>query len=168
MAGSNIIRFIVVLLLQVLVFANFNINGYVYPAFYIYFILLLPFETAGWLLLLSSFMLGLGVDFFVNSLGINAASAVFTAFVRPIVIRILKSKKEFEPGISPGIKDLGFRWFFLYALILIVLHHSVLFFLEVFSLNDLPQTIHRIWASSLTTLILVLLAQFFFFKQDKR
>jgi len=168
MAAKNIIRFFVLLLLQVLVFSNINVNGYIYPAFYVYFILLLPFETAGWLLLILSFLMGLGVDVFTNSLGINAAASVFTAFLRPGLIRMLKSKKEYEPGISPGIKDLGFRWFFFYALILISLHHSALFFIEAFSFKDILQTGNRIIASSTATLILVLLLQFLFYKQDKR
>ncbi|MCF8366602.1 MAG: rod shape-determining protein MreD [Bacteroidales bacterium] len=167
MAGKTIIRFIVLLLLQVLVFNNVDFNSYVYPAFYVYFILLLPFETAGWLLLLSSFLMGLSVDFFTNSLGINAAASTFTAFLRPALFKLLKSKKEYVPGITPGIKDLGFRWFFAYALILIFAHHSVLFFLEIFNFNDALQTIHRIIASSVATIILVLLTQAFFNKKEK-
>jgi hypothetical protein len=168
MAGKNIIRFFGLLLLQVLIFNHINVYGYVYPAFYVYFILLLPFEIAGWLLLISSFLMGLSVDFFTNSLGINAAASVFTAFLRPGLTGLLKSKKEFEPGISPGIKDLGFRWFFLYAMILIFIHHAALFFLEAFSLANAMQTLHRIVASSVAVLILVLLAQFLFFRKDKR
>lgn len=168
MAGRNIIRFLVILLLQVLVFNHIRISGYVYPAFYVYFILLLPFETPGWLLLGSAFLMGLGVDFFTNSIGLNAAASVFTAFMRPGIISMLKSKKEYEPGITPGIRDLGFRWFFFYALILIIIHHAALFFLEIFTLEGWMQTLHRIAASSLATLILVLLAQFFYFRQDKR
>ena len=168
MAAKNIIRFIVLLLLQVLVFSNISVDGYIYPAFYVYFILLLPFETAGWLLLILSFLMGLGVDFFTNSLGINAAASVFTAFLRPGLIRLLKSKKEYEPGITPGIKDLGFMLFFLYAFILISLHHSTLFFIEAFTFKNLLQTFQRIVASSTATLILVMLVQFLFYKQDKR
>lgn len=168
MVWRNILRFIFILLLQVLIFNNIRISGYIYPAFYVYFIMLLPFETAGWLLLFSAFLMGLSVDFFTNSPGLNAAASLFTAFIRPGVINLLKSKREYEPGIVPGIQDLGFRWFFLYAIILIYMHHTVLFFLEIFSINDLVQTIHRILASSTAVLILVLVAQFFFFKQDKR
>jgi rod shape-determining protein MreD len=168
MAGKILLRFVVLLLLQVLVFSNIHFHGFIYPAFYVYFILLLPFETAGWILLSTSFLMGLSLDFFTNSLGINAAASVFTAFVRPGVIRLLTSKKEYEPGISPGIRDLGFRWFFLYALILVFVHHTVLFFIEVFQFTQIEQTIHRIVASSVLTLILILLAQFFLIGQRKR
>ncbi len=168
MAGKNLFRFVILLFLQVLVFNNIHFHGFIYPAFYVYFILLLPFETAGWLLLTTSFLMGLSLDFFTNSLGINAAASVFTAFIRPGVIRLLTSKKEYEPGITPGIRDLGFRWFFLYALILVFVHHTALFFLEVFRITQIEQTIHRIVASSVLTLILILLAQFFLVGQRKK
>ncbi len=165
---KNIIRFVVLVLLQVLVINNIDFNGYIYPAFYVYFILVLPFETPGWLLLTSAFLLGLSVDFFTNSLGVNAAASVLVAFLRPSVIRLLKSKKEYEPGITPGIRDLGFRWFFLYALILILIHHTALFFLEVFSLQHLVQTVYRILYSAGATLLITLVVQMIFIRQDKR
>jgi hypothetical protein len=166
MIGRNIIRFILLTAFQVLVINHIRFGGYVYPMVYVYFILLLPFETPGWILLLSSFAMGLGVDFFSGTLGLNAAAATFTAFVRPGVLKLLKSEKEYEPGLQPGIRDLGFRWFFLYALILITVHHSALFFLEVFGFSEIFQTLYRIGISSAVTLVFVILMQFIFSKQD--
>jgi len=167
MIGKNIIRYVLLVAFQVLILNNINLGSYIYPAVYVYFILLLPFETAGWVLLLSSFTLGLSIDFFSNTLGLNAAASVFMAFCRPGALKLLKSKREYEPGIQPGIKDMGFQWFFFYTLILVVLHHSVMFFLEVFSFTEIRQTIYRIGMSSATTLILVFVFQFLFTKQDK-
>ena len=60
----NIGRFIVLVLFQVLVLNNIQFSGYVNPFMYVLFILLLPFETPRWLLLLSGFLLGLSVDIF--------------------------------------------------------------------------------------------------------
>jgi hypothetical protein len=165
---KHAVHFIVLLLLQAMVLNHVFIGAYIYPAFYIYFILLLPFETKGWVLLFSSFFLGLGVDFFTNSLGINAAASVFMAFFRPMIIRLLSVSKETEPGAAPGLKTNGFAWFFIYALILIFLHHSMLFILEVFGFANFFQTLYRIIFSTIATLVLVLLAQLIFFKHDKR
>ncbi len=165
---SNFYRFVAVLLIQALVINNITIGSYVYPAFYVYFILLLPFEIAGWALLLSAFFMGLGVDFFSNSLGLNASAAVFMAFCRPVVIRLLKANKEWEPGLSPGFKDTGVGWFFMYALILILLHHTFLFFVEAFGFDTFKQTFHRIIYSGIATLALVLLTQVIFLKRVKR
>ncbi len=167
MIGKNIIRFVLLAGMQVLILNHLQLGSYIYPAVYVYFILLLPFETAGWLLLLSSFAMGLSVDYFSNTLGLNAAASVFMAFCRPSVLKLLESKREYEPGIQPGIKDLGFKWFFFYTLILVAVHHSALFFLEVFSFSEIRQTIYRIGMSSAATIVLVFLMQFLFTKQDK-
>jgi rod shape-determining protein MreD len=165
---KNIYRFVIVLLIQVLVINNITLGSYVYPAFYVYFILLLPFESKGWVLLITAFLMGLGVDFFSNSPGLNASAAVFMAFCRPLIIHMLKTKKEYEPGLVPGIRDTGFGWFFTYSLLLILLHHSFLFFVEAFSFENIRQTFYRILFSSGATLGLVLLAQIIVYKQRKR
>jgi hypothetical protein len=167
MIGKNIIRFVLLAGLQVLILNHIHFGGYIYPVVYVYFILLLPFETPGWVLLLSSFAIGLSVDFFSNSLGLNAAASVLMAFCRPGIIKLLESKREYEKGIQPGIKDLGFQWFFFYALILVVVHHSALFFLEVFSFSEIRQTLNRIGMSSAATLVLIFVGQFLFTKHDK-
>ncbi len=163
---KNVIRFVILIMFQVLILNSLHFGGYAYPAFYLYFILLLPFETAGWALLLSAFFMGLSIDFFTNSLGINAAASVFMAFCRPGILGLLRSKREYEPGFTPGIKDLGFSWFLSYAFILILVHHTVLFSLEVFSFSGILQTILRIALSTLATLLIALLAQVIFYRSD--
>ena len=55
----NIVRFMVVILFQVLVMDNVMINGYMIPYIYILFILLMPFETPRWAQLILGFLLGM-------------------------------------------------------------------------------------------------------------
>jgi len=165
---SHIIRFSIFLLFQVLVLNSLNWGGYIYPAFYIYFILVLPFETAGWVLLLSAFFMGMGVDYFSNSMGVHTAASVFTAFCRPAVLRILSTKRDYESNIKPGVRDFGIVWFLSYMVILVFLHHFVLFFLEYFSLKGFLHTILRIFLSSSVTLLLALLVQLIFYQHDKK
>ena len=54
--------FVFLVLLQVLVLNNIQLSGYINPYFYVLFILLLPFETANWLLLILAFALGISID----------------------------------------------------------------------------------------------------------
>jgi NADH:ubiquinone oxidoreductase subunit H len=124
------------------------------------FILLLPFETPGWLLLTSSFLLGLSIDFFTHTPGMHTSAAVFMAFCRPGIIRFISGNKGIEAGMKPGIKDMGFQWFFMYSLILILLHHILFFFLEVFRIDELLQIFYRIVLSTVSTLILVILVEY--------
>lgn len=163
---KNIVRLLLLILVQGMVLNNIHLMGYMNPYLYVYFILLLPFEIPGWLLLLSAFAAGLGVDLFAHSPGMHAAASVFMAFCRPGITRFVASRKEFEPGMSPSVSSQGFRWFFIYALLLILLHHTALFFLEVLRFSEFWQTLQRISLSTLFTLALVLLLELFFYKKD--
>ena len=91
---KNILRFVLLVLIQVFVLNNIRINGYINPHLYVLFILLLPFETPGWLLLVSSFSIGLSIDLFAHTPGLNAAASTFIAFIRPGFIRILSGTKS--------------------------------------------------------------------------
>lgn len=162
----NIIRFIVLVAIQVFILNNIRIGGYINPYLYILFVLLLPFETPGWLLLVSSFFMGLAIDIFTHTPGMNAAATVFIAFIRPGLIKVLSGNKGIEPGMKPGIKDMGFQWFFLYALLLTFLHHITLFYIEVFRFSEFFSTFNRVLLSTASTLVLIILSEYLFMKRD--
>ena len=63
---SNIFRFLIVILLQVTIFNYTNLFGYINPFVYLYFILLIPFETPMWIALLLAFLTGFTQDLFTN------------------------------------------------------------------------------------------------------
>jgi rod shape-determining protein MreD len=163
----NIIRFIALLFLQVLILDNINFGGHVNPYLYVYFILLLPFEVPGWLLLFSSFALGFGIDIFSGTLGMHSASSVLMAFARPIVIKSISSSKEYEAGMQPSIADLGFRWFLTYTIILVFIHHFSLFYIEVFRFTGFFNTLVRVIYSMIFTVILVIITQYLFLKSSR-
>ena len=48
---GNTLRFIFLVLLQVLILNNIQLSGYLNPFLYVLFILMLPFETPKWLVL---------------------------------------------------------------------------------------------------------------------
>ena len=165
---KNIAFFIFLVLIQVSIFNNIQLSGYINPYIYVVFILMLPFETPKWLLLLSSFLLGLCIDFFTHTIGVHTAACTFMAFCRPGIISYLSSGKDIEPGMKPSIYDLGFRWFLSYSIILIFLHHLLLFYLEVFRFNEILLTLTRVIISTFVTLILVIIINYFFFKTKRR
>ncbi len=157
----HMIRFVLLVLAQVVVFNHMRLGGYINPYVYVLFVLLLPIDVNGWFLLLSAFVLGLTVDMFMDSAGMHAAATVFMAFCRPAVIRLISVKSDFEPGTVPGIASQGLTWVVTYALLLILLHHIPLFFLEVFRLSGFWSTLSRILLSSLASFAFVLLGFFF-------
>ena len=93
----NILRFLVVILFQVLVMDNVMINGYLIPQVYLLFILLMPFETPRWMQLVSGFLLGMGIDLFLNTPGMHTFATVAVAFVRPYFLNLLwRLQTKFE------------------------------------------------------------------------
>jgi len=165
---SNIMRFILLIPLQVLVLDNINLGGFVNPYLYVLFILLLPFEIPGWAMLFLSFFMGLGVDMFSGTPGMHAAASTLMAFVRPLVIRSVGISRDIDPGMEPSIASMGFSWFFMYALILVFVHHFALFTIEVFRFSGLFSVFLRTLYSTLLTMALIIIMQYLFGKPSRR
>lgn len=165
MLARNIIRFIVVVLVQMLVLDNIMINGYLIPYFYLLFLLLMPFETPRWMQLLAGFLLGLSVDLFQNTPGMHTAATVLVAYLRPYLLNLLAPRDGYEPETYPRIHYYGFTWFLKYTLALVVIHHFALFYLEVFQLRDFFSTLLRVFLSSILSAATIVLSQFFVFRE---
>ncbi|MFC2112014.1 rod shape-determining protein MreD [Bacteroidota bacterium] len=163
--GRNIIRFLILVLVQILVLNNIQVSGYIVPNFYILFILLLPFETPRWLLLFSAFAIGMSVDLFMQTPGMHAAATVFMAWLRPWVLGMSAPRDGYEPGTFPRLFYYGFQWFLRYTVILVLAHHFILFYIEVFRFTEFFSTLLRVLLSSLFSVILIMLSQYFIFRK---
>lgn len=161
----NIVRFFVVVLLQVLVFDNMEISGYLNPYFYVIFIILMPFETPGWLLLSIAFLLGLTIDIFSMTPGMHAAATVFMAFLRPFVLGVFAPRDGYETGTFPRLHYYGFLWFLKYSFMLVVAHHLFLFSIEVFRIGEAGHILIRTIFSAGFTTALIVLSQYFIYRK---
>ena len=164
---KNIIRFIFLVFFQVMVLNRINLGGFINPYLYVYFILLLPFMTPKWLLLVSAFLMGITVDIFSNSMGINAAASVMMAFARPFVIKAISTGTEYEIGERPSLKNQDLKWFVYYCVILILIHHFVLFYLEIFRFREFLITFLKVILSSAFTFMLVMISEYSFYRKQK-
>jgi len=164
----NIIRFFVLVFMQVFLLKNVTLYNLSTPYIYILFILLLPFETPNIVLFALAFILGLTIDAFYDTPGLHAASCVILAFVRILFISITVQKEGFDNEPEPTMSNMGFRWFFTYALILTLFHHFFLFNLEVFRFSEIPYTLSRFVLSSIFTVFLMLLIGFLFYRRKER
>jgi len=163
--ARNIFRLIVVVLFQVLVIDNIMINGYMVPYIYLLFLILMPFETPRWLQLLAGFVLGLSIDLFENTPGMHTAATVLVAFLRPYLLNLLAPHDGYEPETFPRIHYYGFNWFLKYTLVVVVIHHFALFYLEVFQLRDFLSTLLRVILSSILSVSIIVLSQYFVFRK---
>jgi len=152
--------FTLLILLQVLLFNNIQFSGYVNPYIYLMFILLLPIETPGWILLIISFFTGLIMDFFASSPGMHTAATTLAGFVRPYVLRFISPRDGYEAGSLPSMVIYGFRWFLIYTFLIVFIHHIALFYLEVFRLTDFFRTFLRVLLSTGFSIAFILLLEF--------
>lgn len=157
--------FILLILLQFLLFNNIQFSGYVNPYVYILFILLLPVETPAWLMLIVSFTTGIIIDMFSGTPGMHSSATLMAGFFRPYVLRLIAPRDGYEAGSSPSMITYGFRWFLSYTLLIVLIHHTTLFYLEVFRLSGFFRTMLRVFLSSLFSIAFILLIEYY--RRDK-
>ncbi|WP_143304579.1 rod shape-determining protein MreD [Chitinophaga vietnamensis] len=162
----NIIRFVLLLLIQVFVLNEILIHQLISPYLYMLFILALPFNLPRPVLMLLGLLTGLSLDMFMNTMGMHAAACVFIAYLRPFVINILSPQGGFETTQkTPSMTSMGVSQFLIYAAILVFLHHTVYFILEVFGFANPLYLLLKIILSTAASLFLIVLYELLFFSK---
>jgi hypothetical protein len=134
---SNVIRFVMIYLFQVLILFNVEMYEYVNLLFYPIFILLLPIRTPHALLIFIAFVVGISIGMYNNAVGEHAAASVFIAFLRPTILSVLEPRGGYDANQSPTKNYLGFSWFAQYSAILVFIHFCTLFSLEVMQVDSI-------------------------------
>lgn len=155
----------ILLSLQVLIFNNIDLLGYINPYPYVLFILLYPVNGNKNILLISSFMLGLFLDMFCNSGGIHAMASLILAFVRPSLFRFSFGLSYEYQTVKIADKISTERITFI--LFSIFIHHFVLFTFELFKINLFFDIISRTLLTTLLTFAFCLLI-IYLIKPSKR
>lgn len=164
----NTLRFIGLLLLQVLVVDNVRLGYYIHPYVYVLYIFMLPFNIPNWQLLFAGFTIGLAVDMFNGTPGLNAAATVFMSFVRPFVINAMTRRKDINENDEPSLTNMGASRFLVYALILLLVHNIVLFTLEAFSFKLIGVVFLQTLLSACSSLMLIFIILLLFKKTKKK
>jgi len=150
-------------LLQVLVLNEVLFSAYINPFLYVLLIISLPLKTPKWFLLVYAFLLGFSIDIFSGSLGFHSTATVLIAFLKPFISKITIPHNILGDSDEITLKKVGPKSFITFSLFLILIHNSCLFIIEHLSFNLALSG--KILASSVVTLIIVLITQLF--KQGK-
>ncbi|MCF6342562.1 MAG: rod shape-determining protein MreD [Bacteroidales bacterium] len=154
--------FVALVLLQVLVLNNINLGGYIHPAIYVLFILLLPVRMNKNLVMLLAFLTGLTIDYFGNTLGLHAGASVMLAFARPTVLNLFFKPIDFGKKEEANLRKIGLGGFARYTFVLVFIHHSALFLFETLDFSGLHFTIIQILLSSVVTTLGILVVMMVF------
>jgi len=155
----NTIRFFVLLLAQVMLFNNINFLSYVNPYIYIIFILLYPVKTNRLLFLLLAFNLGLFLDMLMDSGGVHAGASVVLAYIRPTFLKYTFGTQYEHHDLK--LEHLQLNQLTIYVVFMTLIHHIVVFSLEIFNIAQilliLKKTLIFSLFTSIFTVLLILL-----------
>ena len=158
------IRFIALVFVQILILNHINFLGYINPYIYILFIALFPVKNNRVILILLAFLLGITIDMFLDTGGIHAGASVFIAYVRPLVLKTSFGMIYEHQTIKFNTVDFGSK--LTYFALLTVLHHIVLFSLEIFSISKILLIFQKTLFSSIFTIILSVVVTIIFSRKS--
>ena len=148
------------LTIQVLLLRNLIFLNYAFCFLYIGAILVLPPQLDKSAYLLIAFFSGIILDAFTNTLGLHGAATVLVAYLRSFVLE-RRMKQTGEELVSLTLRRLGIGPFISIFFPLVVIHSATLFLVEANSFNLIVYTLIRIAASSIYTMLGILLWQSF-------
>jgi rod shape-determining protein MreD len=150
----QILLFILLVFLQVWLFNRIHLWGYATPLLYIYFILKLPGDMNRNLVMILSALIGLCVDLFEYTLGLNMLTCVIVGFVRYYFLKLFTPRDIFGSFI-PSFTSFGQSLFLRYAVAMTFLFLVILFIVESLSLFDPLTLTFRIAGSFILTMLLI-------------
>jgi len=144
--------------LQVLFLNRICLFGYVTPLFYIWMIARFDSAMSRTSILTWAFVLGLLIDMFSATPGLNAASATLLAMFQPGLVKLFVTLDRHDVFV-PGFISMGGRQFAGYLLLLTLLHHTAYFILRSIPLGDWSVLTLKVVFSALLTFIFMLVAE---------
>lgn len=150
------ILFIVLVLAQALVFNHLYLFNTALPLAFIYFVMRLP-VTIGVIGCMSlSFLLGLTVDIFSDTPGMNALACTLLAVMRIPLLRLYMPREEDLTDPEPSSRSLGSAVFMKYAVTVVTFYCTVFFIIEAFSFFNPGRLVARIVGSSIFTFLVIM------------
>jgi rod shape-determining protein MreD len=147
--------FVLLVLLQVMLFNNLHLFGFINPMVYLFFIISYRFDSDQTLFIFLSFILGFTIDFLSQSGGAHSISALTIAFLRPVLIRnAFGVTAEIPTNFHNDSRTLNKT---IFLAILIGIHHLLYFTFVFFNWNALYLILKNALLTSVISLTLIAL-----------
>jgi hypothetical protein len=158
---TQFLRFVFFIVLQVFLFNGLVLFNVAFCFVYVGIIIALPKEIIHTNLILLSFLCGLIVDAFYNTMGMHAAACTLIGYLRPYILLLITPQRGYEEKADFSIKTMGLIWFLTYAGIIIFIHHLIIFYLEIGSFSLFFTTLVKVVTSAIFTMFVIVIFQYF-------
>lgn len=147
--------FVVLVLVQGLVFNHIHLFNCATPLLYIIMVLHFRRNHPRWAVLLWCFMMGLCIDVFANTPGVAAASMTLVGLLQPYLFELFVPRDSAD-DLELSVRTIGMGSYFLYVLIIVLVYNLLFFTLETFNFFNWMQWLMCIVGSTVITMVMVM------------
>ena len=150
---------ILLLLIQFFFIQNVNFSTWIQPMPYVYLLFILPFAMNRFLVLGIAFFMGFILDSISDSYGMHAAASATLAFVKVYSDKWFIDTDSIQLQgynyLTPSYK--GFRYYAIYTMLLVFIHHIVFFSLDYFKITAFFTVVSLAFLSTIASFLFILL-----------
>lgn len=150
-----IILYVVLLIAQAVIFNHICLFGVAIPLVFIYLILRLPASMKTNYMLTIAFLLGLSVDVFSDTLGMNALACIIMTILRQPVLKLYVPRGDDIGQRQPTLVTLGTVTYLKYAITMTLIYCASYFTIESFTFFDVGKLVLRIVSSTVLTAAII-------------
>ena len=152
----HIFQFFLLLFLQSFLLNNINLFGFINPNLYLLFIIIYRLDGNPTLLIIIGFVMGLLLDLLTQGSGGHTIATLTIAFLR---LSIIKFSFGVNYDVPMGmIKGSLLRQRLLYLMLMVVIHHLVLYSIVYFSFDNTITILKNTLFTSFFTFIMVFIS----------
>ncbi|MRM97198.1 rod shape-determining protein MreD [Riemerella anatipestifer] len=151
---TDILFSVILVTAQIFLFNKISIAGAYTPVVYPVLIMFYPFYRNLYVFLVVGFLLGLGIDAFLGTWGINALAMTIIAYFRTL---IFKTSIDNEATDSFSFQNIRWTQFLMYIFFSILIHQLLVQFIEFFKLNRILEISLNVLITSVISFVFILL-----------
>ena len=148
-------RYVLVMVLQVLLFNQLQLLGVCHPYIYILCLLMMPITLPHSADMFIGAAVGLVMDAFCNTPGIHMAACILVMFMRPYLLGVIVNDKD-RLNEQISIHSLGLEAMVKYTAVLVVVHHLMVFMIASWGWTHLGFVLLETVVSSILTIGIIL------------
>lgn len=150
------LMFVVLVITQSVIFNHIALFSVALAFVFIYFTLRLPVDLDGSRVIALSFLIGLAVDIFSDTPGMNSLACTCIGASRRTVLRLYVSRDEDINGPQPSLRSMGPASYAKYVLTMSLLFSLLIFLIESMTFFNPGLLLARVVASTLLTSLLII------------
>lgn len=144
-----IMLFVILALIQACFLSRLSLATWFMPLIYACFMIVLPMQLSRIQTLFIGATVGLLIDVFTGTAGLNTAATTAIAYIRPALLYAIFGLEEIKEGGAPSNKRFSHNKFYFYSFYMLAIHSLIYFMLETLSVSMIDISMLRAGVSTL-------------------